>query len=46
MFDDATRLPRGIRIDWRRHASVGVPVTLASMAVTAGYLWLRMVAMT
>jgi len=33
---------RGVHIDWRRHASVGVPVTLASTAITAGYLWLRL----
>jgi Na+/H+ antiporter NhaD/arsenite permease-like protein len=32
----------GIAIDWRRHARVGVPLTLATLAVTAGYLWLRM----
>jgi Na+/H+ antiporter NhaD/arsenite permease-like protein len=31
----------GITIDWRRHARIGVPLTLASLAVTAGYLWLR-----
>ena len=32
---------RGVRIDWRRHAAVGVPVTLATLAVTALYLaWL------
>jgi Na+/H+ antiporter NhaD/arsenite permease-like protein len=31
----------GITIDWRRHARVGVPLTLATLAVTAGYLWLR-----
>ena len=33
---------RGVRIDWRRHARVGLPVTLATLAVTAGYLWLRL----
>jgi Na+/H+ antiporter NhaD/arsenite permease-like protein len=31
----------GIPIDWRRHARVGVPLTLLTLAVTAGYLWLR-----
>jgi len=31
----------GIAIDWRRHARVGVPLTLATLAATAGYLWLR-----
>jgi Na+/H+ antiporter NhaD/arsenite permease-like protein len=38
---DAARR-RGVRIDWRRHVSVGLPVTLATLAVTAAYLWLRM----
>lgn len=28
----------GITIDWKRHARVGVPVTLASLGVTAGWL--------
>ena len=32
---------RGIRIDWRQHARVGVPVTLATLAITAVYLWLQ-----
>ncbi len=31
---------RGIPIDWRRHARVGVPVTLCTLAVAAGSLWL------
>jgi Na+/H+ antiporter NhaD/arsenite permease-like protein len=31
---------RGIRIDWRRHARVGVPVTLCTLSVAAGSLWL------
>jgi len=39
VVDAAAR--RGVRIDWRRHAAIGVPVTLATLAVTAGYLWLR-----
>jgi Na+/H+ antiporter NhaD/arsenite permease-like protein len=39
VVDAAAR--RGVRIDWRRHARVGVPVTLATLAVTAAYLWLR-----
>ncbi|MHB8667568.1 MAG: anion transporter [Burkholderiales bacterium] len=30
---------RGIRIDWRRHARVGVPVTLATLAICALALW-------
>ena len=32
---------RGIRIDWRMHARVGVPVTLATLAIAAAWLWLR-----
>ena len=28
----------GVAIDWRRHARVGVPVTLASLAITAVWL--------
>ena len=37
---DAARR-RGIHIDWHRHARVGVPVTLVTLAITAIYLWLR-----
>ena len=33
---------RGIRIDWRRHAQVGIPVTLLTFVVTAAYLALRL----
>jgi Na+/H+ antiporter NhaD/arsenite permease-like protein len=33
---------RGLRIDWRRHARVGVPVTVATLAITGVYLWLRL----
>ena len=32
---------RGIVIDWRRHARVGVPVTLATLAISGVYLALR-----
>jgi len=32
---------RGIRIDWRRHARTGVPVTLVTLAITAAWLSLR-----
>ncbi|HEY9065154.1 MAG TPA: anion transporter [Burkholderiaceae bacterium] len=32
----------GVRIDWKRHAAIGVPVTLATLATTALYLWWRM----
>jgi len=31
---------RGIPIDWRRHARIGVPVTLCTLAVAAVSLWL------
>ena len=34
-------LRRGIRIDWHQHARTGVPVTLATLAICAAYLWLR-----
>jgi Na+/H+ antiporter NhaD/arsenite permease-like protein len=40
VVDAAAR--RGVRIDWRRHASVGVPVTLGTMGLAALYLWWRM----
>ena len=33
---------RGIHIDWKRHAAVGVPVTLLTFGVAAVYLWLRL----
>ncbi|MGH8687895.1 MAG: anion transporter [Burkholderiales bacterium] len=32
---------RGIVIDWRKHARSGVPVTLVTLAVTAGWFALR-----
>lgn len=31
----------GVAIDWRSHARVGVPVTLATLAIAAAWLWLR-----
>jgi Na+/H+ antiporter NhaD/arsenite permease-like protein len=37
---DAARR-RGIAIDWRTHARAGVPVTVASLAVTAAWFALR-----
>jgi Na+/H+ antiporter NhaD/arsenite permease-like protein len=37
---DAARR-RGITIDWRRHARTGVPVTIATLAITAGWFALR-----
>ncbi len=39
VVDSAAR--HGIRIDWHRHARVGVPVTVVTLAITAAYLWLR-----
>jgi Na+/H+ antiporter NhaD/arsenite permease-like protein len=39
VVDAAAR--RGIAIDWKRHARVGLPVTLATLAVSAAYLALR-----
>jgi len=37
---DAARR-QGVTIDWRRHAGTGIPVTLATMAISWVYLWLR-----
>jgi Na+/H+ antiporter NhaD/arsenite permease-like protein len=39
VIDQAARL--GVRIDWRTHARVGVPVTLGTLAVAGLWLWLR-----
>ena len=39
VIDQAERL--GIAISWREHARVGVPVTLLTLAIAAGWLWLR-----
>jgi len=39
---DAARR-QGVIIDWKRHARTGVPVTLATLALTAGWLAWRMV---
>jgi Na+/H+ antiporter NhaD/arsenite permease-like protein len=33
----------GIRIGWREHARVGIPVTLLTLTAAAGWLWLRSV---
>jgi len=33
---------RNIHIGWKEHARVGVPVTVATMAIAAGWLWLRL----
>ena len=39
VVDQAAR--HGVRIGWGRHARVGVPVTLATLALAALWLWLR-----
>jgi Na+/H+ antiporter NhaD/arsenite permease-like protein len=39
VVDQAERL--GIAISWREHARVGVPVTVLTLAIAAGWLWLR-----
>jgi Na+/H+ antiporter NhaD/arsenite permease-like protein len=33
---------RGVRLDWRTHARVGIPVTLATLAISAGWIGWRM----
>jgi Na+/H+ antiporter NhaD/arsenite permease-like protein len=38
VVDQAARL--GLRITWREHARIGIPVTLATLAVASGWLWL------
>jgi len=40
VIDAAAR--RNIHISWLRHARSGVPVTLATLAITGAYLWLRL----
>jgi Na+/H+ antiporter NhaD/arsenite permease-like protein len=32
---------RGIHIDWKRHARIGVPVTLTTLAISWAWLWWR-----
>jgi Na+/H+ antiporter NhaD/arsenite permease-like protein len=32
---------KGISIDWRRHARTGIPVTLATLAIVAVFLWVK-----
>jgi len=39
VVDQAGRL--GVRIDWRTHARTGIPVTVATLAIAAAWLWLR-----
>ena len=35
---DAARR-RGVAIDWRRHARTGIPVTVATLAITAAWFY-------
>ncbi len=39
VIDQAARM--GIKINWKQHARIGVPVTLATLAFSALWLWLR-----
>jgi len=39
VIDQASRL--GVKITWREHARIGIPVTLLTLALAAGWLWLR-----
>ena len=39
VVDQAAR--QGVRITWREHARVGVPVTFVTLAIAALWLWLR-----
>lgn len=41
VVDQAGRL--GFRITWRDHARIGVPITVVTLAIAAGWLWLRSV---
>jgi Na+/H+ antiporter NhaD/arsenite permease-like protein len=38
VIDQARRL--GIAIDWRTHLRVGVPITIATLAIAGAWLWL------
>jgi len=39
VVDQAGRL--GVKISWREHARIGIPVTLLTLGVAAAWLWLR-----
>ncbi len=38
VVDQGARL--GIALDWRTHARIGIPVTIGTLALAAGWLWL------
>lgn len=38
VVDQAARL--GVAISWREHARIGVPITVITVAIAAGWLWL------
>jgi Na+/H+ antiporter NhaD/arsenite permease-like protein len=39
VVDQAGRL--GVHVSWKQHARIGVPVTAATLALAAGWLYLR-----
>jgi len=39
VIDQAAQL--GITISWREHARIGIPVTLLTLVIAAGWLWIR-----
>jgi len=39
VVEQAARL--GVHVGWRTHARIGVPVTVATLAIAAAWLWLR-----
>lgn len=39
VLDQAGRLDPDLRLSWLEHARVGVPITLITLAVAAGWLW-------
>ncbi len=39
VVDQAAKL--NVRITWQEHARVGIPVTLLTLILAAGWLWLR-----
>jgi Na+/H+ antiporter NhaD/arsenite permease-like protein len=41
VVDQAARLD--VQITWQEHARVGIPVTLLTLALAAGWLWVRFI---